>query len=285
MAFAGGGNRCYWQGGFWEGLHRERPQSPRFIVAVSAGAFQACFSVLGLGEHVRSIVLEACAANARALDWSRLAQGRSPFLVGDMYRALLEEVFGPKEILALHRAPEVLIQLAHPPRWMPGAVAALAAIGAYQVEKLVTGAAWSRAGRMVGLGPSWVSTHALQQPAQLVEALLATSSVPPFMPVGQIGGLVALDGGLVDNPPLEKLLEAEWQGRHTLVLATRPNAPPSTALRTIVRPSSPITIDKFSVTDAAGIRAAYELGLMDGAAFARTLGGRTRPNAGQNAAR
>ncbi len=198
---------------------------------------------------------------------------------------LLEEVFGPKEILALHRAPEVLIQLAHPPRWMPGAVAALAAIGAYQVEKLVTGAAWSRAGRMVGLGPSWVSTHALQQPAQLVEALLATSSVPPFMPVGQIGGLVALDGGLVDNPPLEKLLEAEWQGRHTLVLATRPNAPPSTALRTIVRPSSPIMIDKFSVTDAAGIRAAYELGLMDGAAFARTLGGRTRPNAGQNAAR
>ena len=77
MAFAGGGNRCYWQGGFWEGLHRERPQSPRFIVVVSAGAFQACFSVLGLGEHVRSIVLEACASDMRASAWRRRSMSSS----------------------------------------------------------------------------------------------------------------------------------------------------------------------------------------------------------------
>ncbi len=275
-AFAGGGNRCYWQGGFWEALNEARPQKPQFIVGVSAGAFQACFTVLGLGEHVRGLVLEACGTTTRGYDWRRLAQGRSPFLVGDMYRALLEDVFGPKEIRALHALPEILIQLAHPPRFLPAPLAAMAAIGAYQIEKLVTGAAYSRAGRYVGLRPSWVSTHAMQDPAELVAALMATSSVPPFMPIGRAGGLAALDGGLVDNPPLEKLAEAEWQGRRTLVLASRASAPPSTALRTVVRPSVAIAVDKFSVTDAAGIRAAYELGLKDGAAFAQSLGGRTR---------
>lgn len=282
-AFAGGGNRCYWQGGFWEALHEARPQKPRFIVGVSAGAFQACFTILGLGEYVRGLVLEACAANSRNLDWSRLRHGRSPFVVGDMYRALLEEVFGPKEILALHSLPEILVQVAHPPRFVPAPVAALAAIGAYQIEKLITGAAWSRAGRYVGLRPSWVSTHAMQRPAELVDALMATSSVPPFMPIGHVGGMTALDGGLVDNPPLEKLGEAEWRGQKTLVLASRAIAPPPTPLRTVVRPSAPIGIDRFSTTDADGIRKAYELGLKDGAAFARTLGGRTRPPARRRA--
>ena len=276
-AFAGGGARCYWQGGFWEALTAERPQKPRYIVAVSAGAFQACFTLLGLGDHVRHLVLGACETHRSGLDWTQMRAGRSPFVVGALYRAVLEEVFGPKEILALHRAPEVLIQVAHPPRWMNGAVAALGAIGAYQIEKAITGAAYSQAGRYLGLRAAWVSTHATQTAGELIDALMATSSVPPFMPIGHVRGRVALDGGLIDNPPLRRLDDAEWQGRKTLVLATRANAPRSTGLRTVVGPSAALTVSKFTITDAAGIRAAYDLGRADGAAFAARLGGRTRP--------
>ncbi|HMN71002.1 MAG TPA: patatin-like phospholipase family protein [Rhodoblastus sp.] len=275
VAFAGGGNRCYWQGGFWDALTALRPQAPRFAVGVSAGAFQACFSLIGAGERVRERVFRACAETERDLDWALLAQGRSPFLVGGLYRALIEEVFGEAELAALRQAPEILIQVAHPPAWMPGAAAALASIGAYQIEKAITGAAHSKAGRYLGLEPDWLSTHAARSPAELADALMATASVPPFMPIGRVNGRAALDGGLVDNPPLIRLADVEAAGGHTLVLSTRSARPlESTPLRTIVRPSDPIKVDKFSVTDADGLKTAYELGLRDGEAFAKTLGAR-----------
>lgn len=272
VAFAGGGNRCYWQGGFWDALSAARPQHPDFVVGVSGGAFQACFSLIGAGDRVRKIVFEACAQTRSNVDWRNLLRARSPFLVGAMYRELLTRVFGPDEFAALRAAPEIFLQVAHFPRWMPGGVAALSSIGAYQIEKLATGAAHSSAGRHLGLTADWVSTHAAADSEEIVDALMATSAVPPFMPIGRVNGRAALDGGLVDNPPLLKLGDVERSGRRTLVLSTRSAKPlQSTEIRTVVRPSQPINVNKFSVTDADGIRAAYELGLRDGADFAKSL--------------
>ena len=272
IAFAGGGNRCYWQGGFWDAFTAIRPQNPSLVVGVSAGAFKACFSLIGEGDRVRSIVLEACATIERELDWGRLLKGRSPFVVADLYRDLIATVFGPLELAALRAAPEILIQVTHPPSWMPAMVAAYAAIGAYQVEKVVLGAAHSRAGRHVGLTAGHVSTHQLQTPEALVEALMGTAAVPPFMPVGRIDGRPALDGGLVDNPPIDRIATVEAKGGRTLVLTTRAGKTiPATETRTVVQPSVPIVTSRFSVTDGEAIRAAYELGLKDGEAFARSL--------------
>ena len=272
IAFAGGGNRCYWQGGFWEAFSGLVPQSPRFVVGVSAGAYQAAFNLIGIGARVRPLVFEACERAGRETDWSRLAKGQSPFLVGGLYRDLLAEVFGPAELQALNQVAELLIQVAHPPDWMPAPLAVIGAIGAYQIEKAVTRSAHSRAGLYLGLKADWVSTHRMKEPVELVDALMATASVPPFMPVGQINGRKALDGGLVDNPPLQKLVQVENQGGRTLVLTTRSGRPLSdNPQRVIVRPSVPVTVNKFSVTDAAGLRAAYELGLRDGEDFARSL--------------
>ena len=272
VAFAGGGNRCYWQGGFWDALNAARPQSPRFVVAVSAGAFQACFSLIGEGDRVRRIVFDACAGIEREIEWRRLLRGRSPFVVGGLYRDLIAEVFGELELAALRAAPDIHIQVTHPPALMPPLVAAYAAIAAYQVEKVVTGAAHSRAGRHLGLTASWISTHGLESREELVDALMGTATVPPFMPVGLVNGRPALDGGLVDNPPVDRIAAVEKAGGRTLVLTTRAGRPmPVVENRTVVRPSVPILTSRFAVTDAEAIRAAYELGLRDGEAFARSL--------------
>ena len=272
IAFAGGGNRCYWQGGFWDAFTAVHPQRPRFVVGVSAGAFQACFSLIGEGERVRRIVVDACGTIEREVEWARLLKGRSPFVVGGLYRDLIADVFGPLELAALKAASEILIQLTHPPRFMPALVAAYAAIGAYQVEKVWMGASHSRAGRHVGLTASWVSTHDVAGPEELVDALMGTACVPPFMPVGTVNGRAALDGGLVDNPPLDRIAAVESAGGRTLVLTTRAGrAMPEVANRTVVRPSVPILTSRFAVTDAAAIRAAYELGVRDGEAFAASL--------------
>jgi hypothetical protein len=95
------------------------------------------------------------------------------------------------------------------------------------------------------------------------------------MPLGRVGGAVALDGGLVDNVPVARLLPFERAGERTLVLATRHYGTlPDIPNRTYVQPSRRVRIDKFSVTDGEGIARAHALGEEDGAAFAARLASR-----------
>jgi hypothetical protein len=139
---------------------------------------------------------------------------------------------------------------------------------AYQLEKKLHGPVHPRGGRVLGFQPHVVRVQDMAGPAELVDALMASASVPPFMPVGQVGGLAALDGGLVDNVPVEPLRDVEAAGGRTLVLLTRRyRAVPLVPHRTYVQPSRSIPVGQFDVTNPDGIRAAYRLGLEDGAAF------------------
>jgi predicted acylesterase/phospholipase RssA len=107
----------------------------------------------------------------------------------------------------------------------------------------------------------------------LHDVLIASSGVPPFMPVTLVYGMPAFDGGLVDNVPVEPLTPIESAGGRTLVLLTRLYRNlPEVAGRTYVQPSRKIDLSQFDITNPRGIRAAYELGLKDGNAFAASLG-------------
>jgi hypothetical protein len=82
--------------------------------------------------------------------------------------------------------------------------------------------------------------------------------------------MAALDGGLVDNVPTEPLLPVEEQGGKTLVILSRLyRAVPPVKGRTYVQPSQPVPIGQFDITNPAGIRKAYEMGLRDGESFAK----------------
>ena len=109
---------------------------------------------------------------------------------------------------------------------------------------------------------------------ELHDVLLASSGVPPFIPVTLVKGAPAFDGGLVDNVPVEPLLPIESAGGRTLVLLTRMyENVPEVAGRLYVQPSEKIDLSQFDITNPDGIRAAYELGVADGNAFAASLGG------------
>lgn len=41
VVFCGGGNRCFWQAGFWEVVVAETGCMPKRVLAVSAGAYVA----------------------------------------------------------------------------------------------------------------------------------------------------------------------------------------------------------------------------------------------------
>jgi predicted patatin/cPLA2 family phospholipase len=108
---------------------------------------------------------------------------------------------------------------------------------------------------------------------EMHDVMLASSGVPPFIPLTLVNGKPAFDGGLVDNVPVEPLAPIEATGGRTLVLLTRLyRNVPAIAGRTYVQPSQKVNLSQFDITNPDGIRAAYELGLRDGDAFAASLG-------------
>lgn len=272
IGFAGGGNRCYWQSGFWEAFNALHPQQPDYYVTVSAGAYHCAMNIAGKAKEVRTAAIAFAERRLPDVEWKNLARGRSPFIVGGLFDQFLMDMFADEDVAYLKTKPPILMQLSHPPSWMPSSLAALGSIGAYQIEKKITGGAYSKAGKYLGLKPFWVSTHDMQTARDLVDAILGTSSVPPFMRVGRVRGRTCLDGGLTDNPPLIKLKETEVKGGHTLLLSTRyGRIPPSAPNRTIVSPSENITVNNFTIRDPEGLRHAFEIGLKDGENFAKLM--------------
>ena len=93
IVFAGGGNRCYWQGGFYEAVAERRALEPRLAVGASAGAFAGIYSLLGMGHKVRAQVIPACGPHRKNFDFAAWRRGEALCPVGPMYRAFLHMLF------------------------------------------------------------------------------------------------------------------------------------------------------------------------------------------------
>src|SRR3712207_1199262 len=204
VAFAGGGNRCYWQGGFWEAAAPLLGLEPRLVVGVSAGAWSGRYSLLGLGRRVNGMVAEGCSLGRRNFEWRAWRAEGSPWPVAGMYRSLIETILDEEALERLKQGPEILIALARKPRRLPLSLAIPLGIATYQIEKKWRAPVHPRGGRALGFRPEFVRVQDLASPAELSAALMASASVPPFMPLGRIGGMAALDGGPVANGPSER---------------------------------------------------------------------------------
>lgn len=273
IAFAGGGNRCYWQGGFYEAATQRLDFAPKLVVGVSAGAFAASYSLLGVGGRVRELVIGGCGDHLKNFDLAAWRRGEPLCPVGPMYRALLDTVIDAAALARLNALTDLRLAISRLPRWLSPVVGAALGIAAYQVEKKLLHPVHPRFGRGLGYTPEFVRVRELAGPERLRDALMATSGVPPFMPVTLVAGRPAFDGGLVDNVPVEPLEDIEAAGGRTLVLLTRVYRHiPSIKGRTYMQPSEKIGIGQFDITNPDGIRRAYELGLKDGNAFAAAMG-------------
>ncbi|MCP4560077.1 MAG: patatin [Bosea sp.] len=272
LAYAGGGNRCYWQGGFYETVAPEIGLKPRRIVGASAGAGAMLYNALGVGPTVREMLREACTGRTSEVDWAAFRRGGRLFPVAEMYRGMLASLFTTERLAALKAQADFLIAISRPPRFWPLPVITTIGIGAYQLEKRFRRPVHPTVGRKLGFRPDLIRIADCADPEELVDALMASAAVPPFMPAGNIGARAALDGGLVDSAPAWALAEMEAAGEQTLVLLTRPFAQvPQVQNRTYVRPSQVIPVSQFTIRNWDGIRFAYELGVKDGEDFLRTM--------------
>lgn len=274
VVFAGGGNRCYWQGGFYETVAPRLGLAPKLVVGASAGAFAATYCLLGAGPAVRENVYAGAGPHLKNFDFSGWRRGEALCPVGPLYLALLRQTIDTAALARINAATDLQIAVTRLPRglWpMPGA---MIGIGAYQLEKHLLHPVHPRLGRALGYRPEFISSRALADAGEMHDVLMASSGVPPFMPVTSVKGSPAFDGGLVDNVPVAPIRPIEAAGGRTLVLLTRVYRNiPNVSGRTYTQPSRRMELSQFDITDPDAIRAAYELGVKDGEAFVKAHDG------------
>ncbi len=269
IVFAGGGNRCFWQAGFWMALAPRLQRPPGAVAAVSAGAAVACALFAdtferGFEDHKRAVQ-----HNRHNLHVRNLLRAQPLFPHGAMYRAAILRSINSAALERLHQGPDITIVVARPPRWASRRLAVLlgavsAGVDAWNAHHLEAAAALR-----LGFQPLLVSVRDCRTPDELADVIVASSCVPPLTPLMQHQGMALLDGGLVGTVP---------QGRHTapgartLVLLTRPfRHLPERPGTTYVQPSRPVPVGTWDYTDNSALQAAFELGLQDGAAMASAM--------------
>lgn len=259
VVFAGGGNRCLWQAGFWTEAAPRLGLVPRRIVATSAGAAIASVVFAGLIREGLAHFRAATAANRRNFYPANLLRGRPVFPHAAMYRQALLEIIDAPALARLHAGPAIIVPVTRAPGWL-GPRSAFAVAGIVDaIERAIAPSPHPRFAGRLGFHAEYASVSDCATPEALADLVLASSCTPPFTPLLTHAGRPALDGGIADNAPVD----AAGDGP-VLVLLTRPfKRVPVHPLRMYVQPSQPIPVSAWDYTDPDGLDAAFELGQRD----------------------
>jgi len=273
IVFAGGGNRCWWQAGWWDTVAPKLGLRPRVIAGISAGAATACMIYAHDSQDVMAYYRRVLSGNRSNAYWRNLLGSERVFPHYGIYRNALLSIFGEGRLAQLQHAPEIRVGVAHIPRWTGPRLAVAAGLLAYNIDKHVLRTLHPRLGRKLGFHPEFVRAQDCQSPEQLADLLLQSACTPPFTPVLRRGGRAVLDGGLVDNVPVDALDDTPGD---VLVLVTRPYPRPQRFVlrhgaqrRLYLQPSQRVPISSWDYTRPEGMTHAYDLGRRDGEAFLR----------------
>ena len=271
--FAGGGSRCFWQMGFWKGANAaglDLSGTVKYAAGVSAGCASATAAMLDRCDEALEVFVQLTSRNPRNVHWWNLKPGSTGPLLPhmNMYREGLKTLLTPSDLDALsHKHVEFL--MARFPRFLPSAIGTLSAFVTYGIEKRVTGRLHPLWTRRMGFKPLTAGNHEAADIADLMDAILASSCVPPVLPTKGYRGYRILDGGVIDNVPA--FLADGRPGSTLVLLSKRYRRPlPGPAQRVYVQPSQPIEIDKFDYANPSGLEKIFDLGKADGAQFAKS---------------
>ena len=276
VVFAGGGNRCVWQAGFYRAVGETVDLAPARVAATSAGAAVAAVLFAGRFDDALTHFRGATAANSANVHWRNLFNGAPVFPHAAMYRRALLEVIDDRALATLHAGPDMLVAITRAPAWL-GARTGFAIAGlADALEHLVGPPVHPRLAPWLGFRAEYASVRACRTPEALADLVLASSCTPPFTPMLMQGGKPSLDGGIADNVPVAALAGAPGA---TLVLLTRRyRRLPVHSQRVYAQPSADLPVASWDYTNPTGLQAGYDLGRRDGETFARQLASRHASN-------
>jgi predicted acylesterase/phospholipase RssA len=272
VVFAGGGCRCFWQVGFWEVVAPAVGLAPKQIGAVSAGAAMACMVLSGAVEESVAYFKSRAAQNHRNAYPRNLLRREPVFPHERIYRdTILHACRDPAAVARLREGPEVRVLLARLPAWLGARSGVALGFLAYEAEKLLRPRVHPILARRAGFVSEIASLRDCRTAEEIADLILQSSCTPPFTPVYRRDARPVLDGGLIDNVPIETVDGA----KETLVLLTRrydDRLVPRTPGRTYVQPSESIPIEKWDYTSPALVDATLEIGRRDGERFVASRG-------------
>ena len=272
VIFAGGGSRCLWQVGFWDGANGAGlglNQSVDYAASTSAGCAMATACMLDRGREALDLFKGLTDRNPSNIHWHNLKPGSNAPLLPHihMYREALEAFLTPGDLESL-RGKRLEFLMAVFPRYLPSTLGTLLAFTLYGLEKHLTGALHPSWTRQLGFQPLACGNEEAEDVADFIDIILSSSCVPPVLPGDGYRGQRVLDGGIIDNVPAHL---ADGRPGVTLVLLSKKyrRELPAPGDRIYAQPSEPIRIDKFDYANPEGLEETYALGLDDGARFAR----------------
>lgn len=274
VAFAGGGSRCLWQVGFWSIASSELNIKPSVVAGVSAGASMACVIFAGTAESTLEYFKGMTLRNRRNFYITHPLRGKPAFPHYEMYRSGILYGLDGKAMKTLRRGPEIRIMISRIPSRLGPRSATMIGILAYSVEKRVLQPLHPVWGQKLGFRPEWAVANKCASAGELADLIIASSCTPPFTPIQAWKGAPALDGGFVDNIPVQALPEKPGP---TLVLLTRryhEKSIPEWGERVYVQPSTEVPVSKWDYTNPEGLQAAYDLGRSDAEDFIRRYSAR-----------
>lgn len=223
LTLAGGGNRAFYQTGVLEALGGHLLDRVAAVGCVSAGSCVITTLLSDRTDEVRRYWAARRAHVTRNFAWGNLLRGRNPTPHAPIFRDTLVHTFRDGGLERIRAAPfPVWILAAAFPRTLPASAAVAVGLTGYSLEKRLR--KWQvhpEWGQALGFRPFVMDARDCETVDDLTDLVMASSSTPPFTPVGAFRGTRLLDGGMVDNVPAF-VAEAHPAVVRNLVLLTRP---------------------------------------------------------------
>jgi hypothetical protein len=204
-------------------------------------------------------------------NWANLFSSDPVFPHHQIYRTALKNILGGGFDL-IKRGPEIEIGLAKTPAWLGPRLSVAVGLTVYNLEKYFKKSLHPTLGKTIGFTREFIRAQDCSSEDDLIELILQSSCTPPFTPVMYRGGQAVLDGGLVDNVPIDGLSPApEGMPRsEVLVLLTRRYSQPDYLIKelpglrlTYVQPSRPVPISSWDYAHHELMPLTYQQGRAD----------------------
>lgn len=282
LAFAGGGNRCWWQGGLMEAWLEKGLKLPSQLIGTSAGAAVAAACISAGPRAAMASCLALYAQNDRLLHWPSRSQPSFKFAHEWIYPAWLASFVGPAQFRAICQSGVSLrVAVTHPGRWLGLRGSLVLGSLAYLLDKKLAHSVHPRLPKFLGLRQAFYELTHCSGALEAQKLLQAAAAAAPFMRAQKIEGQWGLDGGYTDNAPLPE--QSSLEKSKTLVLLTRhyPKLPTLFGWqgRTYWQPSQKVPVSTWDCRPDTQVQQAYELGLSDAR---RLLNGASIPNSAVN---
>lgn len=268
IVFAGGGNRCFWQAGFWKIIENHFESQPKQIASVSAGSAISCALFSNKFEQIYEKTLQVVTDNRKNRYWKNLFNEQPVHPHNVLYRYIIESSISESDLITLKSGPCNNILVAHIPSYLGPKTSTLIGLTAYQLEKKLFHPVHPSFGKALGFRSEFIPVQECETVKDLIEIIISSSCTPPFTPLMYRHGKPVLDGGMIDNVPVHGITNPSGK---TLVLCSRPyNQFPQIKNMIYVCPSKKVSVSSWDYTNPQAIRETFEQGRKDGEVFLRT---------------